>query len=352
MNKENLRTVIFASLKLFGLNIKPFCILNNAYDTLYLPDQNMIIPVDLADDKEPRSPNNPVAQNNTAAKDNLNVFRIRSMECTPIALTSFDYYLEDFEERTVLSLVNYLGAELGVSKQLTTLPEETEAKDLFKRALTDYDDYFKHLCCAYADETGHSALRKKEAFHNERIGVWIDFKGIGFEIKYKGKAIRSRKTSFGPAMDEAHAKGQQKANAKLDEQWIENYNALKKFCAENGGISTVRRNDKLYGPWLTRQRTARRNGKLSPDREQLLDELGVDWEPNNTAEQSWDKKFNMLLEYEKEHGSLDVPQAHCFLGAWVAKQRQLKKKGKLLPERERRLVDIGFVWESPNRMNV
>ena len=55
MNKENLRAVIFASLKLFGLNIKPFCILNNAYDTLYLPDQNMIIPVDLADDKERRS---------------------------------------------------------------------------------------------------------------------------------------------------------------------------------------------------------------------------------------------------------------------------------------------------------
>ena len=85
---------------------------------------------------------------------------------------------------------------------------------------------------------------------------------------------------------------------------------------------------------------------------EVLDELGVDWEPNNTAEQSWDEKFNMLLEYEKEHGSLDVPQAHCFLGAWVAKQRQLKKKGKLLPERERRLVDIGFVWESPNRVNV
>lgn len=351
MNKENLRAVIFVSLKILGLNIKPFCILNNAYNALYLPDKNMIIPIDLADNKERRSPNNPVVQNNTAAKDNLNVFRIRSMKCTPIALASFDYYLDDFEECTILSLVNYLGAELRVSKQLTTLPSETEAKDLLERALTEYDDYFKYLCCAYIDETGHSALRKKEVFHNEHIGVWIDFKGVGFEIKYKEKVIRSCKTAFGPAMDKARIKGQQRANAKLDEQWMENYNALKKFCTENGGISNVRRNDKPYGAWLTRQRTARRNGKLSPDHEQLLDELGIDWEPNNTAERAWDEKFNMLLEYEKEHGTLDVPQAQCFLGAWVAKQRQLKKKGKLLPEREQKLVDIGFIWESSNRMN-
>lgn len=234
MNKENLRAVIFVSLKILGLNIKPFCILNNAYDALYLPDKNMIIPIDLADNKERRSPNNPVVQNNTAAKDNLNVFRIRSMKCTPIALASFDYYLDDFEECTILSLVNYLGAELRVSKQLTSLPSETEAKDLLGRALTEYDDYFKYLCCAYIDETGHSALRKKEVFHNEHIGVWIDFKGVGFEIKYKEKVIRSRKTAFGPAMDKARIKGQQRANAKLEEQWMENYNALKKFCTENG----------------------------------------------------------------------------------------------------------------------
>ena len=98
MNKENLRAVIFVSLKILGLNIKPFCILNNAYDALYLPDKNMIIPIDLADNKERRSPNNPVVQNNTAAKDNLNVFRIRSMKCTPIALASFDYYLDDLSD--------------------------------------------------------------------------------------------------------------------------------------------------------------------------------------------------------------------------------------------------------------
>lgn len=81
MNKVNLRAVVFAALHALGLNIKPYCILNNAYDALYLPDHNTIIPVDLVDDKERRSPNNPVFQNNTAIKDDLKVFRIRSMEC-------------------------------------------------------------------------------------------------------------------------------------------------------------------------------------------------------------------------------------------------------------------------------
>lgn len=349
MNKENLRAVVFTALGGVGIDVKPFCIHNNAYDALYLPTHNTIIPIDLVDDKERRSPTNPVVQNNTAAKDALNVFRIRSIQCTPIALTSFDYYLDDFEDQTVLCLVNYLGAEFGASTRLTELPGEMESVDIFEGSVVEYDDYFKSLCCAYADESGHVSLRIKEEFRNEHIGVWLDFKGVGFEIMYKGKAIRSRKTSFGSAMDEAHTKGQQKANAKLEEQWMANYNALKKFCAENGGISSVRRDDILYGNWLTRQRTARRNGKLSPEHERLLDELGIDWEPNNAVERAWNEKFNMLLEYEKEHGTLDVPQSEGALGTWVAKQRQLKKKGKLPAEREQRLNEIGFIWESPNR---
>lgn len=348
MNKKNLRAVLFTSLKVLGLNIKPYCILNNAYDVLYLPSQNTIIPIDLVDNKGRRNPNNPVFQNNIALKDNLNVFRIRSIECTPIPLTSFDYYLDDFEEYTILALVNYLGAEYGVSKQLKALPEETEAADIFEQALNEYDDYFQNLCCTYADESGHTALRKKEEFRNEHIGVWISFKGVGFEIKHNGKTICSRKTSMGSAMDEAHIKGQQKANSKVDEQWMTNYRALKQFCNDNGGISNVRRNDKLYGGWLTRQRTAHRNGKLSSEREQLLEELGIDWEPNNSIERAWEEKFYLLLEYEKKHGTLDVPQSKGSLGTWVAKQRLLKKKGKLMTEREQRLIDIGFIWESSN----
>ncbi len=349
MNKVNLRAVVFAALHALGLNIKPYCILNNAYDALYLPDHNTIIPVDLVDDKERRSPNNPVFQNNTAIKDDLKVFRIRSMECTPIALTSFDYYLADFEAKTILSLVNYLGAEFGASKRLSELSNEMVSTDMYKRALDEYDEYYKTLCCTYSDESGHVSIRIKEVFRNEHIGVWLNFKGVGFEILHKGKKICSRKTSFGSSMDEAHAKGQQSANAKIEKQWMETYNELKQFCAENGGISSVRRDDKIHRKWLTRQRTAHRNGTLSPEHERLLEELGVDWEPNNALELAWNEKLTLLLAYKEEYGTLDIPQSEGSLGTWVAKQRQLKKKGKLLPEREERLKNIGFIWESPNR---
>ena len=76
MNKKNLRAVLFTSLKVLGLNIKPYCILNNAYDALYLSSQNTIIPIDLVDNKGRRNPNNPIFQNNIALKDNLNVFEV------------------------------------------------------------------------------------------------------------------------------------------------------------------------------------------------------------------------------------------------------------------------------------
>ena len=351
MNKDSLNAVLFSSLCSLGLNVKPYCILNSSYDALYLPDQNTIIPIDLVDDKGRRSPKNPVVQNNTAAKDGLNVFRIRSMDCTPVALTSFDYYIADFEINTILSLVNYLGAEFGASGPLKELPSESSSIELYEQALTRYDDYFKKLCCAYSDESGHVSLRIKEMFHNEHIGVWLNFKGTGFEIPYNGKKICSRTTSFGSAMDDIRAKGQQKSTPLLEEQWITTYNGLKQFCNDNGGISSVRRGDKLYGGWLTRQRTAHRNGKLSAEHERLLDELGINWEPNNANENAWNEQFNELLNYKKENGTLDVPQSVGSLGKWVAKQRQLKKKGKLPAEREQRLNDIDFIWESSNRAN-
>ena len=348
MNKENLKAVVFASLKELGFDVKPYCIRANAYNALYLPEHETIIPVDLVDDKERRSPNNPVVQNNTASKDTLKVLRIRSMDCTPIGMTSFNYYLDDLEDKTILSLANYLGAEFKANKSLTELPAECDAIKIFKSSLIEYDNYFKELCCAYAEETGHTSLRKKESFHNEPIGVWLDFKGVGYEIKHKNITIRSRKTSFGSAMDEAHAKGQQRANSKLDKQWMDKYYSLKKYCDENNGVNTISLSNKEFGGWLRRQRSARRNGKLDSKYEGLLNDLGIDWEPTASLEQAWNDKFNMLLDYKEKYGTLDVPQSQGSFGTWVAKQRQLKRKGKLPPEREQKLSSIGFIWKSPN----
>ena len=67
------------------------------------------------------------------------------------------------------------------------------------------------------------------------------------------------------------------------------------------------------GQWVVRQRMAYKgrfsdkdkvNRKtLSPERKKLLDELKMDWREKD----SWQRNFEALLAYQKEHGTLIVP---------------------------------------------
>jgi hypothetical protein len=106
-------------------------------------------------------------------------------------------------------------------------------------------------------------------------------------------------------------------------------------------------------PWrLIEQRGRYRRGKLEQGRRQLLDEVGVQWNERSTLfsadlKENWAGLYQQLLQFKKQHGNCDVPikwQENPQLGGWVSRQRQFKKSGKLLPERERMLNEIGFIF--------
>jgi len=350
ISEQNLKAIVFTALHIAGANIKPYCIRTHAYDALYLPDDNTIISIDLTDVKGRRDPNNPILQNNNAKKDNLKVFRIRTLLCTNYDMESFNYYIDDFSDNTVLSLLQYLAKEFLLNSLQIKLPNEVEAYTIFRCETEKYDAYYRNLCCDYADKTGHTSLTLSEKNKNEYIGVWIDFKGTGFTIKNNGKSICSRKTSYGDDMEKAHTKGRRIANMKIEKQWLDNYSQLKAFYEKHGHMVIPTENGSLQR-WLKRQRTAYRQGKLSHERTKLLEELNIIWEPDDLAEQRWDEHLSLLVQYEKEYGTIDVPQNCIYhkkaLGKWVAKQRLLKRKNKLLSERISKLSKIGFVWHSP-----
>jgi hypothetical protein len=56
----------------------------------------------------------------------------------------------------------------------------------------------------------------------------------------------------------------------------------------------------------------------------------------------------LLKQFKKREGHCNVPQSHkedgANLGLWVSHQRQLKKLGKLDPDRLKILKGIGFEW--------
>ncbi len=116
---------------------------------------------------------------------------------------------------------------------------------------------------------------------------------------------------------------------------------------------------KLAG-FVNATRVQRNRGTLSAERMAKLDAVGFLWQGKGRKigedgmNSVWQERFDELLGYQKIHGNCNVPggrEENAKLGNWVQQQRQLRKKGKLHPERIRLLDEIGFVWE-PRRAKV
>ena len=96
---------------------------------------------------------------------------------------------------------------------------------------------------------------------------------------------------------------------------------------------------------MKKQRQAKPEQKLVPERERWLEDLGFVW--SKSSDERWQEMFRQLEEFHMEYGHCNVPrhyEENPKLGWWVNNQRQAKADGKLAPERERRLEDVGFVW--------
>ena len=172
---------------------------------------------------------------------------------------------------------------------------------------------------------------------NPPLGIWVDTQRV-LRKKCKLEPERERLlTELGLVWE------------PLEEAWKEMFLQLKEYKEAHGGDcnvpQTYKENPPL-GQWVVKQRFLRKKCKLEPERERLLTELGLVWEP---LEEAWKEMFLQLKEYKEAHGGdCNVPRQYKPnppLGIWVDKQRVLRKKCKLEPERERLLTELGLVWE-------
>ncbi len=143
------------------------------------------------------------------------------------------------------------------------------------------------------------------------------------------------------------------------DKWEERYLQLLYFEEENGHCNVPHdySDNPQLGRWVSQQRQRRKSGKLLPEREKMLEEIGFKWAIIDLGgvkqTEVWDLRYNQLLEFKQQHGHCKVP--HHFpensqLGKWVSSQRQKRRQNKLKPERERLLEEIGFFWSaSPER---
>ncbi|MDB4122492.1 helicase associated domain-containing protein [Octadecabacter sp.] len=131
----------------------------------------------------------------------------------------------------------------------------------------------------------------------------------------------------------------------IAESWEEGFSKLVQFkeTEQHVRVPIASKLDGFnLGRWVDRQRTDRE--RLSPERKQLLDDMGFVW---SIIEEKWEEAFNKLVQFKEAVGDCKVPQRQEIdgfkLGQWVTVQRTTKDH--MSPERKQRLDDVGFVWD-------
>jgi len=142
----------------------------------------------------------------------------------------------------------------------------------------------------------------------------------------------------------------------LSELWKKRYDELLQYkqAHHNSNVSRSNLEYPGLGTWVGRQRLKRTEGTLHPERFRLLSEAGFEWSRGKGAspdkagtEESWNSRYDELMRYREAHQNCNVSthdREYRELGIWVSTQRQVKKAGKLRPERIRLLDAIGFEW--------
>lgn len=124
--------------------------------------------------------------------------------------------------------------------------------------------------------------------------------------------------------------------------WEQRHSELTTWQSNHGNCNVPKAEGKL-GRWVVRQRELHKKGKLEPERKKKLDKLGFVW---NTNEAAWEHRYALLIKYAQVNGHCCVPISDATLGMWVAKMRANRRRDKLSAHRIDKLNAINFVWNT------
>lgn len=100
------------------------------------------------------------------------------------------------------------------------------------------------------------------------------------------------------------------------------------------------------GAWVVAQRNKKTFGKLSEEKVQKLESVGIIW---NIHDAEWENTFAALVKYQEQFGTLEVEKDYVTdeginLRSWMANQRSKFRSGKLQKWKIEKLDAIDFEW--------
>ena len=137
------------------------------------------------------------------------------------------------------------------------------------------------------------------------------------------------------------------AGEGINAAWKTRFDELQRYKQAQGNCDVPWKwqDNPQLGRWVSQQRQDRKNGTLHPERQRWLDEIGFDWRADSSKVEEWATRFEQLKTYKERFGHCRVPvkwKENPQLGGWVEGQRYRLKKGRLSPEKEKMLREIGF----------
>ena len=132
--------------------------------------------------------------------------------------------------------------------------------------------------------------------------------------------------------------------------WDEMYEIARGYYEHQGNllvpIQYVSEENIKLGAWIANQRKQYKTGKLTKDRIELLEKIGIVW---SVYETQWVEYYRLAKSYYDENGNLLVPLLYTTndgvrLGSWIGTQRKQHKEGELSDEKIELLERIGMVW--------
>jgi len=122
---------------------------------------------------------------------------------------------------------------------------------------------------------------------------------------------------------------------KFYEGWSIKYGQLKTFHDTHGHCNVPHDSEEYPGlyKWTVDHRRRRNQGKINPEIEAALDEMGFEWEKSSIHNQ---ERIKQLRAFKEKHGHFNVPKSpkedqtvKFGLCSWISKHRAAKRKGNI-----------------------
>ena len=206
---------------------------------------------------------------------------------------------------------------------------------------SNWDERYLELL-RFKEKNGHTNASPTDSEH-QSLGIWVMYQRKSFKEGTLDPE-RVRKLNDAGFEWDAHEK-----------RWWDRYQELLDFKEFHGhcNVPTQCLEKPVLGRWVTTQRTQRSKGNLDSDYEKLLTDIGFEWEaPRTDVREIWNKRFEELQKFKEQNGHCEVPARHKenrSLGAWLTKQRTLRRNGSLSDEYQQKLTNLGVTWRKQEK---